>query len=119
MSFPTTASKCHACQKPFLTDCVQKFVCPDCKQGGHDDALMCRLCEIKSHEAIIDRLLEEIEQLKEERRQKEHILGLLRDTKMEHGICQPRSRKACTACNAQELLDTIVKGWKGFTMELS
>lgn len=55
----------------------------------------------------------------EEQAQKEHILGLLRDTKMEHGTCEPRSRKACTACNAQEELDKIVKDWKGFTMVLS
>lgn len=46
----------------------------------------------------------------------EHVLGLLRDTKMRHGTCQPRSRKACTACNAQEELDKIVKDWKGFTI---
>lgn len=49
----------------------------------------------------------------------EHVLGLLRDTKMKHGTCQPRSRKACTACDAQEILDQIVKDWKGFTMVLS
>lgn len=49
----------------------------------------------------------------------EHVLGLLRDTKIQHGTCQPRSRKACTACNAQELLDKIMKDWKGFTMVLS
>lgn len=57
--------------------------------------------------------------VEDERTAKEHILGLLRDTKMQHGTCQPRSRKACTACNAQEELDKIVKNWKGFTMALS
>jgi len=114
---PTTC-KCHACHKSFLADRV-KFVCPNCEKACHDDALFCRLCGIKTHEATISRLSEEIENLKDERAQKEHILGLLRDTKMEHGTCQPRSRKACTACNAQEQLDKIVKDWKGFTIVLS
>lgn len=52
--------------------------------------------------------------LQDERAAKEHLLGLLRDTKMEHGTCKPRSRKACTACNAQAELDMIVENWKGF-----
>ena len=43
-------------------------------------------------------------------------MGLLRDTKMQHGTCQPRSRKACTACNAQEELDRLISEWKGFTL---
>jgi hypothetical protein len=60
-----------------------------------------------------------IEKLEDEQAQKERILGLLRDTKMQHGTCQPRSRKACTACNAQEELDKITKDWKGPTMVLS
>lgn len=51
--------------------------------------------------------------------QKEHLLGLLRDTKMRHGTCQPRSQKACTACNALDELDKIVKSWPGHTMVLS
>ena len=43
----------------------------------------------------------------------DHVLGLIRSTKMYHGTCKPRERKACTACNAQEELDKILSGWKG------
>lgn len=70
-------------------------------------------------EALEHGLVQVEEEREEERRKREHILGLLRNTKMEHGICKPRSRKACTACNSQDELDKIVAGWKGFTMELS
>lgn len=77
----------------------------------------CQILQAENRDRV--RAEKELETLKEERRKKEHILGLLRDTKMKHGTCQPRSRKACTACNAQEDLDKIVEEWKGFTMELS
>jgi len=52
----------------------------------------------------------------DEKAKYEHVMGLLRDTKMQHGTCQPRSRKACTACNAQEELDRLISEWKGFTL---
>lgn len=119
MSFGRTASRCHKCRTEWVTGCVQKHVCAECKAQGCEDSLQCQKCEVESQAKIIDGLLEEIEKLKDERRQKESILGMLRDTKMKHGTCQPRSRKACTACNAQEELDKIVAAWKGFTMELS
>lgn len=49
----------------------------------------------------------------------EHVMGLLRDSKMKHGLCQPRSRKACTACNAKDEIEKMVAEWPGFTMVLS
>lgn len=70
-------------------------------------------------EALEHGLVQVEEEREEERRKREHILGLLRNMKMEHGICKPRSRKACTACNSKDELDKIVAGWNGFTMELS
>lgn len=54
--------------------------------------------------------------IRHERAQKEHILGLLRNTKRPHGLCQPRDRRACTACNSQEALDKILSEWKGPTI---
>lgn len=42
------------------------------------------------------------------------VMELLRKTKLPHGTCQPRERKACTHCNAVEELDRRVaehKGW--------
>lgn len=44
---------------------------------------------------------------------RDEILELLRMTRMQHGSCQPREHKACTACNAQEQIDAILSKWKG------
>lgn len=41
------------------------------------------------------------------------VMSLLRATKMEHGQCQPRSRKACTHCNAKDELDKLLAEYKG------
>lgn len=41
------------------------------------------------------------------------VMQLLRNTKMEHGLCQPRSRKACTHCNAADEIDTMLSEYKG------
>lgn len=83
-----------------------------------------RLKEMQSqlNQAKLDNkgLLGSCEKLERRRRdeltEKEHILSLLRDTKMKHGLCQPRERKACTACGAKEHLDEILSKWKGVTI---
>lgn len=49
----------------------------------------------------------------------ERILDLLKTTKLEHGICQPRSRRACAACNAQDELNIVLAEWKGPTIHPS
>jgi hypothetical protein len=41
------------------------------------------------------------------------LMSLLRDAQLPHGKCQPRSRRACTHCNAREEIDEMVKGYKG------
>lgn len=41
------------------------------------------------------------------------LMSLLRDAQLPHGRCQPRERRACTHCNAQEEIDEMVKGYKG------
>lgn len=41
------------------------------------------------------------------------VMGLLRDLQMEHGTCQPRERRACTHCNAQDDLNALVGQYKG------
>ena len=46
----------------------------------------------------------------------EQVMDLLRQSRMPHGRCQPRSRKACTACNAQDRLDRLIAEWKGPTI---
>lgn len=44
---------------------------------------------------------------------RDDVLGLLRNTRMEHGLCYPRERRACTHCNSREQLEKIVIAWKG------
>lgn len=58
-------------------------------------------------------------EVREIRISRDEILGLLRDVKLKHGTCLPRSRKACTNCSAQDRLDKIVGDWKGPRVELS
>lgn len=67
----------------------------------------------------VEQLIAEIHRLQDAELREEHLLDLLRATKMKHGICQPRERKACTACNAQEELDAILAKWKGPVLRLS
>lgn len=40
-------------------------------------------------------------------------MGLIGDTQMAHGKCQPRSDKACTACNAQDALSKLLAAYGG------
>jgi len=47
------------------------------------------------------------------------VMGLLRNTKMPHGLCEPRERKACTHCNAVEELDKIIAEYKGARIVLA
>jgi len=46
------------------------------------------------------------------------VMALLRSTKMEHGLCQPRSRRACTHCNAVDELNELISGYHGAPIEL-
>lgn len=47
------------------------------------------------------------------------VITLLKNTKMQHGTCKPRSRQACTACNAQDELDEIIAADKGSVVRLA
>lgn len=49
----------------------------------------------------------------------DRILSLLKNLQLPHGTCQPRSRQACTKCNAQDELDAMVSEFKGTTLRLS
>lgn len=70
--------------------------------------------------SIVNTLLEDSKkETAEERAKYEGIMELLRDSRMKHGTCKPRSRKACTACNAQEILDKRIAQWRGPTIALS
>lgn len=94
---------------------------PDAKHTYSDD----KLYEAVIHApyvndakiAVKDRLQGEIERAvqaeREDARAYHHVMSLLRNTKMEHGLCQPRERRACTHCNAIEELDKLLKDYKG------
>jgi hypothetical protein len=41
------------------------------------------------------------------------VMSLLKATRMEHGLCEPRSRRACTHCNAKDDLDKLLAEYKG------
>ena len=41
------------------------------------------------------------------------VMGLLRHMKKEHGLCEPRERKACTVCNAKDELEVMLSEYKG------
>lgn len=53
------------------------------------------------------------QQLAASERELTNVLSLVRSTFMEHGLCEPRSRKACSACNARDKLREIIEAWKG------
>lgn len=41
------------------------------------------------------------------------VMRCLKNMRRKHGLCQPRERKACTACNAKDELEQITKAYKG------
>jgi hypothetical protein len=46
-------------------------------------------------------------------------MNALKWTKREHGLCQPRSRRACSHCNALETIDQMIADYKGPRIILS
>lgn len=49
----------------------------------------------------------------------DRVISLLKNIRLPHGTCNPRSRKACTNCNSREELDAIVDSWSGARLHLS
>lgn len=47
------------------------------------------------------------------------VMTLLRDSEMEHGLCQPRERRVCTACNAKDDLRKMLDAYKGAPVRLA
>lgn len=41
------------------------------------------------------------------------VVSCLRDMKLEHGLCQPRSRRACAHCNSRDELELLVAAYRG------
>ena len=55
----------------------------------------------------------------EEAQMYHRIMQLLRDSRKEHGTCQPRERRACTACNAAEEIDALLEEYRGAPVTLA
>jgi hypothetical protein len=51
--------------------------------------------------------------LKEDAASYHKLMGLFAATRMEHGTCQPRARRACTHCNAVDDIAAMVKAYAG------
>ncbi len=47
------------------------------------------------------------------------VMAALKRSKMEHGLCEPVERNACTACAAQRKLDEHLANWKGARIVLA
>lgn len=47
------------------------------------------------------------------------VMDLLRRARMEHGLCQPRSRRACSHCNAVDDIKVLVDEYKGAPIRIA
>lgn len=47
------------------------------------------------------------------------VMAALKRSKMDHGLCEPIERNACTACMAKRKLDKLLSEWKGPRIVLS
>lgn len=66
-----------------------------------------------THEQEIEQLRARVADLTEDSQNYHRAMQCLSDMKMEHGLCQPRSRKACTNCNAADILEAMQSAYKG------
>ena len=86
-----------------------KFVSGIC---SHGDVNANGLKHLKAHFVPAQPLQQEVERENYEALYN-RVMGLLRNTKKPHGLCEPRERKACTHCNAVEKLDELIADYKG------
>lgn len=47
------------------------------------------------------------------------VMEALKRSRMDHGLCKPVERHACTACAAQRKLDDLIVAYKGPKIVLS
>lgn len=87
------------------------------------DDMCCNDKEFASHArtdvpALLDELERAADQVNENYTGYRRLIDLLRRSRMKHGTCNPRSRKACTACNAIDELNAILAADKGDIVSL-
>lgn len=57
--------------------------------------------------------MHELEELRKDAALYHRVMQLLRNAKLPHGQCQPRSRRACAHCNAVDDLAKLEAEYKG------
>lgn len=63
--------------------------------------------------AQVHRLMAELNRVQPYEGQFHNVMDALRRTKMEHGLCEPVKRNACTHCAGQRKLDKMLAEYKG------
>lgn len=67
----------------------------------------------------IERLQRELAEARTDGAAYHRAMSLLLSMKMGHGLCAPRSRRACTHCNARDDLAAMVMAYRGPRVVLS
>jgi len=94
------------------------------------DSMRARVTELEEdrqrridHEMVLHKVCAEAEderdRYREDAQNFHRVMGYLRAMRKEHGLCQPRARKACTACNAKDNLDAVVDAYKGAPIRIA
>lgn len=60
-----------------------------------------------------DRMMHPTMKDREDAEKYHRVMELLRSARMEHGLCKPRDRRACTACNAKDDLEKLISEYRG------
>ncbi len=60
-----------------------------------------------------DLTVSELRVLQEDAENYHRVMGWLQDMSQPHGLCSPRSRLACTHCNAKDGLAQLRQGYRG------
>lgn len=80
-------------------------------------ALMAKCKEIAQANAdlagSLHRIMDEAKRLQPYEQQFHEVMSALRKTKMEHGLCEPVERNACTHCAGKRKIEKMLAEYKG------
>jgi hypothetical protein len=75
-----------------------------------------RFCQANPPEVVARQMARDLERMADLESQAaayHEVMGHLRALRMDHGLCQPRERRACTHCNAEDDLAKAVAAYRG------
>ncbi len=78
-----------------------------------DEADAAFIAESHRWPAALLQLSQLLEEAERDAARYHEIMALVGDLQMEHGLCQPRARRACTRCNATDDLAALLQGYRG------